>query len=245
MNASVDLLSNDTLFGGRLICRQFRQGYRFSVDAVLAAHFLEPRPHGAVLDLGCGSGIIGLILAYRHPGVRVAGLEVQAQLADLAGQNVIDNDFGGRMEILHGDLRRIAEFVAAESFDNVVCNPPYGQPDRGRVSPNEQRARARHEMDAGLHDIVWAASFAVRNRGSVVVVYPARRAMALVAALKGVRLEPKRWQPVYSYPGSAEAALVLVEAVKNGGEEVRIQEPLYIYREQNGPFSDVMLRLYG
>jgi tRNA1Val (adenine37-N6)-methyltransferase len=245
LNASVDLLSNDTLFGGRLICRQFRQGYRFSVDAVLAAHFLEPGPNDAILDLGCGSGIIGLILAYRHPNVRVAGLEVQAELADLAEKNVIDNDFGGRMEILHGDLCQIAELVAAESFDGVVCNPPYRQPGRGRISLNEQRARARHELDAGLHDIVRAASFAVRNRGSVVVVYPARRATALITALKGMRLEPKRWQPVYSYPGSAEATLVLVEAMKNGGEEVRIQEPLYIYREQNGPFSDVMLNLYG
>lgn len=244
MKDRADLLSNDSLFGGRLLCRQFRQGYRFSVDAVLAAHFLGPRPQDAILDLGCGSGIISLILAYRHPEIRVTGLEVQTELAHLAGKNVIDNDLGGRVKIIHGNLRQIEEFMTAESFDGVVCNPPYREPGKGRVSLNEQRARARHEIDAGLDDIVRAASFSVKNRGSVVVVYPARRAMTLIAALKSRRLEPKRLQPVYSYPGSAEAALVLVEAVKNGGEEVRIQAPLYIYREQNGSFSDVMLNLY-
>jgi tRNA1(Val) A37 N6-methylase TrmN6 len=135
-------------------------------------------------------------------------------------------------------------FRSAESFDGVVCNPPYGQPGRGRISSNDQRARARHEIDTGLDDILRAAAFSVRNRGSVVVVYPARRAGSLIAALKDRRLEPKRLQPVYSYPGSSEAALVLVEAVKNGGEEVRVQAPFYIYRERGGPFSDALLKLY-
>ncbi len=244
MKAGAGLCSNDSLFNGRLICRQFRQGYRFSVDAVLAAHFLKPRHRDTLLDLGCGSGIIALILAYRHPGVRVAGIEVQIELAALAGRNVLDNNLADRVRIMHGDLRRMEEFIPAESFDGVVCNPPYGQPGRGRISPNGQRARARHEIDTGLDDILRAASFSVRNRGSVGVVYPARRAAALIAALKGRLLEPKRLQPVYSYPGSPEATLVLVEAVKNGGEEVRVQAPFYIYRERGGPFSDALLKLY-
>lgn len=244
MKGPTGLFSNDSLFGGRLICRQYKQGYRFSVDAVLAAHFIEPQPGGTVLDLGCGSGIISLILAYRHPDVDVTGIEVQSDLADLARQNVIANNLAGRVGILHGNLRHIKEFVAAEYFTNVVCNPPYRQPEKGRVSRNDQRARARHEIDAGLDDIVRAASFAVKNRGAVIVVYPAGRATTLLAALKSSRLEPKRLQPVYSFPGSAEARLVLVEAVKNGGEEVRILAPFYIYREQNGPFSDAMLNLY-
>ena len=70
-------LTDDTLFNGRLVCRQHRNGYRFSLDAVLLAHFCQPASRDKVLDLGCGCGVIGLVLCYRHPEVQVTGLELQ------------------------------------------------------------------------------------------------------------------------------------------------------------------------
>jgi tRNA1Val (adenine37-N6)-methyltransferase len=130
-------------------------------------------------------------------------------------------------------------------MDLVVCNPPYRKSSSGRISSVDQRARARHEIDASLADIVDAASFAVKNRGRIVFVYPAERAMTLISLLKKRRLEPKRLQPVYSYPESANASLVLVEAIKNGGEEVQLLAPFYIYSEQNGPYSSQMQELYN
>lgn len=239
-----DELTCDTLFAGRLRCSQYKQGYRFSVDALLAAHFCRPGPTGHILDLGCGNGIIGLILAFRHPRIRVTGLEVQPDLARLAEANIRANSLEGRMAVLPGSLRGIAGLVPPESFDLVVCNPPYRQSGSGRQSPADQRARARHEIDASLADVVQAAAFAVKNRGNCVVVYPASRSVALIAALKAARLEPKRLQPVYGHPASPEAALVLVEAMKNGGEEVQLLPPFYTHAEQDGPFSPAMQALY-
>lgn len=239
-----ELLTRDTLFNGRLICSQFKRGYRFSADAVLAAHFCRPGPEDLILDLGCGSGVIGLILAFRHHGARVIGLEVQQELARLAEENIRTNGLASRASVIHGSLRDISTLVAPESFDLVVSNPPFRQPGRGRVSPTDQRARARHEIDASLAEVVRAAAFAVKNRGRAVFVYPAVRSMALTTALKDARLEPKRLQPVYSYPGIPEATLVLVEAMKNGGEEVQLLAPFYMYARQNGPYSEAMQTLY-
>jgi tRNA1Val (adenine37-N6)-methyltransferase len=239
-----ELLTRDSLFNGRLLCAQFKRGYRFSADAVLAAHFCRPSQDDLILDLGCGSGIIGLILVFRHPCVRVTGLEVQQELARLAEENIRTNNLESRASVIRGSLRDISTLVASESFDLVVSNPPYRQPGNGRVSPNDQRARARHEIDASLSEVVRAAAFAAKNRGRVVFVYPAARTMTLTAALKNARLEPKRLQPVYSYPGSPEATLILVEAVKNGGEEVQLLAPFYIYARQNGPYSEAMQTLY-
>lgn len=238
-------LTRDTLFNGRLICAQFKRGYRFSADAVLAAHFCRPGQDDVILDLGCGCGVIGLILAFRHSGARVTGLEVQEELARLAGDNIRTNRLEARISVIHGSLREIDSLIAPESFDLVVSNPPYRQPGSGRLSPTDQRARARHEIDASLAEVVRAAAFAVKNRGLVVFVYPAARLMPLAAALKDARLEPKRLQPVYSYPGSPEATLVLLEAVKNGGEDVRLLAPFYIYARQNGPYSEAMQNLYA
>lgn len=237
-------VTNDTLFDGRLACRQHKQGYRFSVDAVLAAHFFTPGPHDRILDLGCGSGIIGLITAFRHPTVSLVGIEVQGELYDLARENIAGNCLTERFTVIEGNYCRVSDLVAPESFELVISNPPYRQQGRGKVNPDSQKARARHEIDATLSDVIRAASFAVQNRGKVVMVYPARRSVTLIAELKKCKLEPKRLQPVYSYPGASDASLVLVEAVKNGGEEVRLLPPFYIYTEKNGPYTDEMQQLY-
>lgn len=238
-------LTDDTLFDGRLLCRQYRKGYRFSVDAVLAAHFCRVQPGDHILDLGCGCGVIGLILAFRHPGIRVTGLELQADLAMLAHDNVLANRMESSVEVIEGDLRRIGESIPPESMELVVCNPPYRKPGTGRISPGDQRSRARHEIDACLDDIVQAAAFAVKNKGRVVFVYPAKRAATLLHLLKTKHIEPKRLQPVYSYPGSQEAALMLIEGVKNGGEEAAVLAPFYIYTVQNGPYTPQMRELYS
>jgi tRNA1(Val) A37 N6-methylase TrmN6 len=78
----------------------------------------------------------------------------------------------------------------------------------------------------------------------VVFVYPAVRCNTLLSALQQHRLTPKRIQPIYSYPGTAGARLILVEAVKNGGEQCDILAPFYIYEHKNGDYAPAMLALY-
>lgn len=236
--------TDDTLFDGRLVCSQHKNGYRFSVDAVLAAHFCRPNEKDRILDLGCGCGVIGLILCYRYPGVQVTGLELQPPLASLARTNVSANHFQNRFMVLEGDLREIREFMQPESFDLVVSNPPYRRSGSGRINRRDECAIARHELTADPESIARAASFCVKNRGTVVCIYPAERLATLVAAMLRQRLVPKRVQPVYSYPDDDRARLVLVESVKNGGEGICLQPPFYIYQYSHGPYTPKMAELY-
>lgn len=238
------VLTEDTLFQGKLICRQDRSGYRFSVDAVLAAHFAVPRSGEQVLDLGCGCGVIGLIMAHRHPSITCSGLELQGELAALATENINCNGFAARFRLIQGDVRAIDTLLPPESFDVVVCNPPYRKRESGRINSGHQAARARHELAGEIDDFVRGAVFSVRNRGRVVFVYPAGRSATLLCLLHRHRLVPKRLQPVYSYPGMESARLVLVEAVKNGGEQMDILAPFYIYESRQGDYAPAMHALY-
>lgn len=237
-------ITEDSLFQGRLVCRQHADGYRFSVDAVLAAHFCRPGSGATVLDLGAGCGVIALILAHRHAHVRVTGIELQPGLAALAAENIRRNAMQDRVRIVEGDARQIGRVLAPESFDLVVCNPPYRGLGSGRASSAGEAAIARHELRATLADMVRAAAFCVRNRGGVVFVYPAARMATLLYRLQERNLVPKRLQPVYSYPEDRCGRLVLVEAVKNGGEELRLLPPLFVYARKNGPYSREMQEMY-
>ena len=120
-------VSCDTLFAGRLHCLQHRSGYRFSVDAILAAHFSPPLPGATVLDLGGGCGVIALICLYRWQQqiASVSCLELQPGLAGLASRNMAMNGYADKMKVVQGDLRNILDFFPAESFSQVICNPPF------------------------------------------------------------------------------------------------------------------------
>ena len=238
-------VTDDTLFNGRLICRQHRDGYRFSLDAVLLAHFCRPASGDRVLDLGTGCGVIGLILSYRHPDIQITGLELQSALAALARSNVRANTLHDRFTVEQGDLRKIREHLRAESFELVLSNPPYHKAGSGRLSGTDERALARHELTADPESVIAAAAFAVKNRGTVVCIYPAERLAAVTATMMKKRLVPKRIQPVYSYPEDDRARLVMIEAMKNGGEGVRLLPPLYIYQYPDGPYSAEVAAMYS
>ncbi|MFZ5765004.1 MAG: tRNA1(Val) (adenine(37)-N6)-methyltransferase [Thermodesulfobacteriota bacterium] len=237
-------ITADTLFDGRLHCLQHKDGYRFSVDAVLLAHFITPAPGAVILDLGAGCGVVSLILCYRHPGVRVTALELQAGLVELIRRNVEVNGLADRLAPLEGDMRTIQRLIAPEGCDWVVVNPPYGRPAAGRVNDSEESAVARHELRTSLAEVVAAIAHALKNRGRAALVYPAARLAALLAALKEARLEPKRLRIVYSYPGG-EGRLALVEVVKNGGEELTVLPPFFVYEKPGGAYSDEMASLYA
>ncbi len=236
--------TEDALFDGRIRCLQHRTGYRFSLDAVLLGNFIQPRPGDRILDLGCGCGIVSLILAYRWPSVSITGLEIQPGLAALANKNVALNNWQERIEIVQGDLREIGKYIDPGSFDWVVSNPPYRKSGTGRVNPGGEQALARHEQAADLASVIKAANWAVRKRGRGAFIYPASRGAAVISELKNAGLEPKKMLSIFSYPGSA-ANLLIIEAVKQGGEELTILPPFYVYQERDGEYSPEMGGYYS
>lgn len=236
-------VTNDTLFDGRLHCLQYTHGYRFSLDAVLLAHFAKVKAHEKILDIGAGCGVVSLIICYLCPEARLTSLEIQPQLVKLINENIELNTFQENMRVVQGDLCHIRSLFPAESFDKVVCNPPYGKRATGRRNPGPEQSIARHEVKAELADIVRAIFYSLKNRGRGYVIYPASRAAVLLAALKQQELEPKKLQIIYSYPGGA-GKLVLVEVVKNGGEELAVAAPFFVYQKPGGDYSTEMARLY-
>lgn len=219
----------DALFDGKLQLLQSRSGYRFSLDALLLADFVTVKRHERLVDLGTGSGVIPLVLARRHPGLTMLGIECQPSLVQRARRNVSENGFADSVEIVRGDVREIGQTAERGSFDVAVCNPPYRPVGSGRNSPNDERRIARHEVHGGLGDFLSAAEYLLRSKGRVAVIYLAARAVELCVGLRAARLEPKRVRLVHSFV-DADASLVLVEAVKLGRGGLQVLPPLIVFR---------------
>ncbi len=229
---SAKLETVDRVFDGRVAVVQRRDGYRFSLDSLLLARFVEVRGSARIVDLGAGNGVVALSLAVLHEGVEVVGVELQEAMVDRARRGVDLNGVGGRVRMVTADVRGLDKESASGSFDVAVCNPPYRPRRSGRVNPDAERLLARHEVEGGLADFLRTGASLLRYRGRMCLVYPAERAVELFSGMRGHGLEPRRVRFVHSF-ADAPATLVLAEGVKGARTGLTVAPPLVIYRGED------------
>ncbi|MDQ7038316.1 MAG: methyltransferase, partial [Aquificota bacterium] len=162
-------LTRDQIFSGKLVVFQPREGYRFSIEALLLAGFVRVRPRALVMDLGAGCGIISVTLALRFPLAKMVSLEIQERLSRALILTVRENHLEDRVLPVRGDLRSIP--FKGERFDVVVANPPFKPPTAGRLPPDRENLLARTETLANLEDFLKAAYALLRPGGRVFLVY--------------------------------------------------------------------------
>lgn len=232
---------DDLLIGGLKIIQHSDQ-FRFSLDAVLLAHFAVVKRDAAAVDLGAGTGVVGLLLAARG-AAKICGVEINPLMADMARRSIRQNNLDDRVAMVTGDVRDLrAAGVPGNAWDLVVANPPYRPTGGGGVSPRDGLALARHELAGGLTDFVAAAAYLLKARGRFAVVHLPERLVEVVGAMRAVGLEPKRLRLVHSAPGKP-AKLLLIEGVRGGKPGLAVLPPLYVYRPEGG-YSDEIMAYY-
>ena len=227
----------DTIYKGKVKIFQKKNGYRFSIDAVLLADYVLQLKGDRIIDIGTGSAVVPLMIAKKNPHCMIVGIEIQDSLFDLAIKNVRENGFQDRINIVKRDIKDIKSVFPHESFDIVTANPPYIRIDSGRINPLKEKAIARHEILLSLKELVKKIKYLLTPTGKAVIIYPANRAIDLVEELRRQNIEPKAMQVIYSKMDS-EGKLVIVEASKSskkGG--LKILPPCVIYNE-DGTYTD-------
>lgn len=214
---------------------QARRGYRFGVESLLLPGFVKP---GAteLVDLGCGSGIIPLVMV-RFYGIEKAwGVEIQPALADRARRSAELNRLAGRIEIVEADLKALDGVLPAGRFNLVVSNPPYRPAGNGQVSREEEKALGKHEIACSAPDVVAAAARLLRPRGRFSLVFSSERLPELMALLRGHGLMPSRLRMVH---GKLELGSknCLVEAIRGGKGSMAVEPPLIVY-DNSGEYTE-------
>lgn len=220
----------------------------FGMDAVLLSAYVRMKGARRGLDLGCGNGIIPLLLSDRTDCASLTGLEIQPASADLAVRSVALNGLQDRISIVQGDIREADRIFAAASFDFITCNPPYRLLGSGRVSGGspdgtDPRAIARHEILCTFDDVVLAAKKLLRTGGRLYLVHRPLRLPELFTKLCLAGIEPKRMRLVHPRTGQPPN-MVLLDCVKGGAPELRVDPPLFVYGEDGG-YTEELKRLYS
>jgi tRNA1Val (adenine37-N6)-methyltransferase len=218
---------------------QKKDGYRLSMDPLLLANFIVLKRKESLLDVGTGCGIIPIYMATMGCGNRLVGIEIQDELYNLCLRNRTLNGCSN-VEFIKGDVKVAGKGLG--SFHVVVSNPPYVKDRAGRKSPGLSRHMARCEGALDLDALVAVASSLLFTHGRLYLVYPVKRLAELMHAARARNLEPRRLRLVHSRPGEP-AVLSLVECMKGGGVDLKVEPPLYIYADDD--YTQEVKAYYG
>lgn len=228
--------------GQDLLIIQHEQGYRFSVDAVLLAGFVEPKPGEWIFDLGTGSGVIPLLLWLREKNIQVTGLEIQPRLADQAQRSIRLNKLEDRITIIQGDLKELKKEWLGR-WDTVVTNPPFFPAATGRLNTVWEKTVARHEIACTLEDIIIASQKLLKNKGRTILIHKPERLPELLELFARHRFKLSRLAFVHPQK-ELPANLMLVEGVLGGGKPPVILPPV-VMRGAGNKYSPQLEKLFA
>ena len=229
-----------------------RNGYRiiqnpekfcFGMDAVLLSGFARAKKHENCLDLGCGNGIIPILMEAKTAGNHFTGLEIQPGSADMARRSVALNDLQDRIDIVEGDIKDASKIFGASSFHVVTTNPPYMTAQHGLTNLHEAKTIARHEVLCNLEDIIRESARLLIPGGRFYMVHRPFRLAEIISLMVQYRIEPKRMRLVYPYV-DREPNMVLIEGLRGGKSRMTVEKPLIVCKEP-GKYTDEIYDVYG
>lgn len=206
------------------------QGFRLGTDSVLLADFATLPKGAQAVDLGTGSGAVGLLLCAKSSQCSVTGLEIQEEACALARKNVALNALEERFRVVCGDLRQIRTLLPAARYDVVTANPPYFPVGSGGICDQPSLAIARTEVCCTLEDVCAAAGWLLRFGGSFALVHRPERLCDLIWQMRLNHIEPKRIRFVRHRAG-AGVCMVLLEGRKGGKPGLRYEPDLIQFDE--------------
>lgn len=240
------------LLPGERIDELQRNGYRiiqnperfcFGMDAVLLSGFARAKKQERCLDLGCGNGIIPILMEAKTEGKHFTGLEIQPESADMAKRSVALNGLQDRIDIVEGDIKDASKIFGASSFHVVTTNPPYMTAQHGLTNVYEAKTIARHEVLCNLEDIIRESARLLMPGGRFYMVHRPFRLAEIISLMVQYRMEPKRMRLVYPYV-DREPNMVLIEGLRGGKNRMTVEKPLIVYKEP-GKYTDEIYDVYG
>lgn len=227
---------------------QNKNGFCFGIDSVLLSDFAKEIKNGAkCVDLGTGTGILGILLCAKTNLSQIIGIEIQEEVAEMANRSIILNNLENKFKIININLKEIKNnkinYLEKNSFDYIITNPPYKKLNTGKINENEKKLISRHEITANLDDFIEVANYLLKDKGTIFMVHRPERLADILEKMRKEKIEPKKIKFVYPKVNE-EPNLILIKGVKNAKTFLKINKPLYIYNE-DGSYTDEILKIYN
>ncbi len=224
-----------------LLLYQPQNGYCYNSDT----HFLYAficvnlsnfkNNKGDILDIGSGSGILGLLLARDFDKLNLYQCEIQKSFAFFSQKNAQINKI--KSFLYEGSFLSM-DFD--KSFDICVSNPPFYHQNVIK-SENENKKIARYNDSMPLEEFCEKVAKILKPSGKLFFCYDVKQIDDIFLYLKKYKLNVEALQFVHPKKDK-EASLVLVYARKNSKSLLKVFPPLIVF--ENGDFTQKVNEIY-
>ena len=211
--------------------------FKITTDSVLLAHFAGEHSFTRCMDLGCGGGLLTVLLHAACPQAAFSAADIRPEATEVCRRNYEANRIRGEIQL--ADVRLYRELGRAGDYDLVVCNPPYYY--NGPASPDPARDAARGGQLSPAQ-FSGAASYLLQKGGEFCLVHKPEFLTDIFAAMRLADIEPKRMRFVCHKAESAPS-LVLIGGRRGGRPGLDVQ-PALILRGPDGQATEELRQIY-
>ena len=201
-------------------------GYCYNSDSIFLYHFIKSfKPKGKILDVGCGVGILSLLVS-RDFDVDMSIIDKQEKMISYAKLNFGINSLTANIHL--GDF---ASFDSGEKFDMIISNPPfYG--DGSTQSRDEHLSIARYASHLPLEKFIKNVKLLLKPRGRFIFCYDAKQIDAILYELKLHKINPEVLRFVHSKI-DRESKLVMISSRMNSLSMTKVLPPLVVFDDES------------
>ncbi len=217
--------------------------FKYNLDSILLADFVVKHyKKGNIIDLATGNIPIPLFINYRLKK-QVYAVELQQEVYNLGLETISINNLGDQIVLINENIKNLKKHFKQNLFDVVVCNPPYFKLDSSKkISKINSMAKARHELELNLNDIIDISKYLLNNNGSLFLIFRTERIVELLKILSDNNLEPKVIRMVYP-KDNEKSKLFLIEARLNAKDGCIIEKPLVVYNDDE--YTKEIIDMFG
>lgn len=138
---------------------------KVGTDGVLLGSWTNCKNSINILDIGCGTGLLSLMLAQRNLNSRIIGIEIDAISAREAQLNINNSNWENRIQIINISLQN---FITKIKFDLIVSNPPFFPSNNS----DNRRDIARRSNTLNFQELIYNTSRLLSLKGIFCIIIP-------------------------------------------------------------------------
>lgn len=143
---------------------------KVGTDGVLLGAWASCGQAHSILDIGCGSGVVTLMLAQRSQAV-IDAIDIEENAVIQTRENAGRTPWADRIRSFHSALQTF--MLPADripGYDLIVSNPPYFIDSQ--KCPDTKRNTARHTDSLSVYDLLLGSRRLLSPNGHIVLILP-------------------------------------------------------------------------